>query len=350
MKKNLFTKIISIAVTAAVASAVFTGCGKVNAEVSTGETTSSAESSAAAEKTGNDRSEKVTVRLADQSTSFTLIFSFAQEKGYFDKAFADDNVEIVINDFASGPVLNEAFAAGEVDISTLGTFPFLSGFDNDYGYRIIGKSNYTDYFPLIAASDSGVETAADLKGRTLGTAIGGQYHYLLLKHLEKAGLTADDVDIINSSTDTPTMIRSKDIVGTALSSTVVNQLVNEGAAYILEESPDDIIAGYIIATDEFTSKNPGITQKLLNAVSDALSDIRANPDIYSSFISEKTGADKENLDLFVSKQHFEIDVTDVDIKSISDEFEYMKSQSFITNTEATADDWINREFLDDLNK
>lgn len=292
--------------------------------------------------------ETITIRLADQSPSFALVYSYAQDKGYFNEVFKNDNVKIEISDFESGPAVNEAFAANQLDIATVGAFPAITGFNNNYGYKIIGKINYTDYFPLIATTASGVNSSEDLKGKKLGTSVGGQYHYLLLKHLENAGLKADDVQIINSGADTPTMTRSNDIDRTALSSVNVAKLVQEGSAVILSENPGDIIAGYIVASDEFTEKNPEIAQKFVNAMNSVVSDIAKSPDEYATFISEKTGTDRSYIDSYLSHQTFEIDITNKDLQSLKNVSDFLFEQGILDNSDFKIDELINKEYLDNI--
>ncbi len=105
----------------------------------------------------------------------------------------------------------DAFAAGQLDgvLMTNGD-TLVTGATGAIGKMIIigDYSNGNDM--LVAGPD--IETVADLKGKKVGVEVGFVGHLLLLNALEDAGLTEDDVELVNVPTnETPQVLASGDV-------------------------------------------------------------------------------------------------------------------------------------------
>jgi NitT/TauT family transport system substrate-binding protein len=119
----------------------------------------------------------------------------ADKNGYF----AQEGLEVKIIEFASGPVLNQALAAGELDMAYVGTPPVYHWFSRGLESRILAKVNYGQA-AVVARKDAGINQVADLKGKKLaGVRKGSGMDVLVRGYVlgEKARLDADkDVQII----------------------------------------------------------------------------------------------------------------------------------------------------------
>lgn len=105
----------------------------------------------------------------------------------------------------------DAFAAGQLDgvLMTNGD-TLVTGATGAVGKMIIigDYSNGNDM--LVAGPD--IETVADLKGKKVGVEVGFVGHLLLLNALEDAGLTEDDIELVNVPTnETPQVLASGDV-------------------------------------------------------------------------------------------------------------------------------------------
>ena len=101
----------------------------------------------------------------------------------------------------SSPQLT-ALAAGEIDLiasspATMALAVLNAGIDVRLVADIIqdGMPGYHSETWLVK-TDSGIKTAADLKGKRIATGRGSIGHYLLLRVLEREGLTPNDVTIV----------------------------------------------------------------------------------------------------------------------------------------------------------
>lgn len=119
----------------------------------------------------------------------------AESKGFFKQ----EGLDVKVIQFTSGPVLNQALAAGELDMAYVGTPPVYHWFSRGLESRILAKVNYGQA-AVVTRKDSGINTVADLKGKKLaGVKKGSGMDVLLRGYVlgEKGKLVGDkDVQII----------------------------------------------------------------------------------------------------------------------------------------------------------
>ena len=89
-----------------------------------------------------------------------------------------------------------ALAAGEVDITWFFPFPSLTAFATGIDIEVV----LLDHAPLTAERLIAGESATDvpnLKGKNVGVTIGTSGHHSLLAALDQAGLSQDDINMVN---------------------------------------------------------------------------------------------------------------------------------------------------------
>ncbi|MEM7258638.1 MAG: ABC transporter substrate-binding protein [Pseudomonadota bacterium] len=105
----------------------------------------------------------------------------------------------------------DAFAAGQLDgvLMTNGD-TLVTGATGAIGTMII-IGDYSNGNDMLVGGP-GIETVADLKGKKVGVEVGFVGHLLLLNALEDAGLTEDDIELVNVPTnETPQVLASGDV-------------------------------------------------------------------------------------------------------------------------------------------
>ncbi len=132
-----------------------------------------------------------TLRIGDQGGGLETPLKLAGELDAvpYDTEFAT---------FASGPLVNEAFAADAIDIGIMGDTPALLSYAAGLDTVVVGiRSSDGVAQTLVAAPGSGIETLADLKGRKVAWATGTSQHGFVLRALDSIGLTQDDVEQVD---------------------------------------------------------------------------------------------------------------------------------------------------------
>ena len=128
------------------------------------------------------------------------------EKGWF----KEEGVEVKFEWFDYVASM-DAFAAGKLDaVSMTNGDALVTGSTGARSVMVI-MNDYSNGNDMIVAK-AGITSAKDLKGRKIGVEIGFVGHLLLLNALEKAGLTENDVELINVPTnETPQVLASGDV-------------------------------------------------------------------------------------------------------------------------------------------
>jgi NitT/TauT family transport system substrate-binding protein len=135
-----------------------------------------------------------------------VAWEIAIQKGWFKEAGVD--VEFTWLDYVPSM---EAFSAGKVDaVCMTNGDALVTGATGGKSVSII-VNDYSDGNDMIVAKP-GINTVAQLKGKTIGVEVGFVDHLLLLHALKAANLKESDVKLKNVKTDeTPQALKSGDV-------------------------------------------------------------------------------------------------------------------------------------------
>ncbi|NDD11431.1 MAG: ABC transporter substrate-binding protein, partial [Betaproteobacteria bacterium] len=209
----------------------------------------------------------------------------ALERGFFEKYGLDVTIA---RPYATGVDALNALQAGESEIVQVGV-PMIGAVLR--GMDLVALGNYSGSatklgsdatMALIARADSGI-TKGDLKtlkGKRIAASFGTINHLYILALLEKAGLTPNEVTLVNTPPpDMTVALLAKGI--DAFSAwdpwPIVALKDVPGAIEVIRGG--DVIAylGYNVALRSWITKNGASIEKFLAAVSEADQWMRANP-------------------------------------------------------------------------
>ncbi len=104
--------------------------------------------------------------------------------------------DIQWTEFPAAAPLAEALNAGAVDSGPIGDAPAIFALAAGTRIKLIGANRSDPYgTAVLVRPDSPLKTAADLKGKRIGTNRGSIGHFVTLKALASAGLKPEDADI-----------------------------------------------------------------------------------------------------------------------------------------------------------
>jgi sulfonate transport system substrate-binding protein len=156
-----------------------------------------AEGASAGQATGGDSASGeeipagITLRVGEQSPIGELSFELAG---------LDDDLpyEIEYVRFESGPLTNEGFAAGAIDIGSMGDNPAIGAAAQDLPVTVLATSNSDGPgILLVARPGSGIQELEDLKGKKVAFTTGTAQHGFALRALDSVGLVQEDVEQID---------------------------------------------------------------------------------------------------------------------------------------------------------
>jgi ABC-type nitrate/sulfonate/bicarbonate transport system substrate-binding protein len=157
------------------------------------------------------------LRVAVTSAAENAPFFSAMEHGTFSKLGLDVKVDVM----PSGVEISNALASNTVDVGLFGTFPFLTAVARGVPVVLIGhtwnnalNNPQSEILSVIAREGSGVP-AGDLKamkGKKIGVTRGAGGEPYIVGLLKQAGLTPDDVTLVNTApSNMATALASKNV-------------------------------------------------------------------------------------------------------------------------------------------
>ena len=120
----------------------------------------------------------------------------AHEGGFYEKHGLD--VELV--EFQSGTDLIKAIVGGQLDTGVLGFTNAASWSSRGADLKVVGGAQH-GFHAIVVREDAGIDTVADLKGKTLASQREGSTADVVLRGvvLKDAGLANDDVNVLGVS-------------------------------------------------------------------------------------------------------------------------------------------------------
>lgn len=204
------------------------------------------------------------VRIGYQKGSAFL--NIVKARGSLEKGLTPKGVAVKWSEFTQGPPMMEAMNAGAIDIGVVGAPPPI--FAQAAGTPIVyvasslpsGKSQ-----AVLVAKDSPIRTVADLKGKKVAVGKGTAGHYVIIKALETAGLTLDDIQpVYLLPPEARTAFEGGNVDAWVTSDPRYAEMERTGKARLLIDGGN--IAeqrSYFIATRSFVDRHPDSVKALL---------------------------------------------------------------------------------------
>lgn len=114
-------------------------------------------------------------------------------------ALDDAPYRVEWSEFPSAQTLLEALGGGAVDAGAVGDAPFVFAYAAGAKIKAVAATQAAGggaATAIVVRDGSPIRNDADLKGRRIATGRGSVGHYLLLRVLERAGLTPKDVTVV----------------------------------------------------------------------------------------------------------------------------------------------------------
>lgn len=216
---------------------------------------------------GSEAGNSSQVRIAMQPSAAFIPLFIARENGWIEEALKDTGVEVVWNDFESGPPINESMAAGSSDIACLGDVPTVSALAAGQDNIIFASAcEAPDSYQMLVRTDSDINAPADLKGKKVGTVIGSTGHVLTEKILKTVGMDLSDVEIVNISMgDAQAVLENKEVDAVAGWEPNNTRLLNTGKVRTLAKGSDCGLLGEntLVARTDFAQNNPEVIKVIV---------------------------------------------------------------------------------------
>lgn len=261
------------------------------------------------EPVADDGLEDVTVVLDWYPNALHSFLYAAQEKGYF----AEEGLNLVVN-FPSNT--NDGIslpAAGKADIGMYYLQDaILTAVEEDVPIVSVGSVEQRSMNVVISLKEKGIETAADLAGKKIGYAGTALSEAQIECMLEKAGVSAEDCELIDVGFDLLTATTTGQVDAT------IGNMVNHEVPQLEEQG---IEINYFFPTDfgvpeyyelvflagkDAVENNPEKIQKFLRAAQKGFDFMQENPEEALQILLDNQNAENFPLSPAVEKASMEM--------------------------------------------
>lgn len=244
-------KIIAL-VLAVVTVFAFTGCG-------------------GSSDSGEAESSDVAAVIATQD--LTDVAAVAKGAGYFNEQMGDATD---VSRMAAGRDMITAMKSGDANFAgPLGICPTIVGLTSGTDYKVIYVASLIRGTEgLVVRESTGFDSVEDLKGQKIGVTLASSGHYGMLCALEDAGMTTDDVEILDMAPDAINSAWERGDIDVAYTwnPTLTNIANKDGKVILtaadLAKANHQTINFHIVST-QFAEENPEAVTAYVRALAQA---------------------------------------------------------------------------------
>lgn len=288
-------KVLSLVLLLTMVASTLIGCGSKKEETKT----PAKEETVAEEGTTEETPavEEVSLNVAYMPNYASLCTVVAgMKKGYF----KEQGINVTLVEFADGPTIISAMESGSIDVGYIG--PGAHKLAIQGKADIFAISHYGNADEVIGNTDKGVSKIEDLAGKTIAMASGTTSETILDLTLKQAGLTRDDVKVMDmdaSAIVTAMLSGSVDAAATWSPNTFAIKKELGDKAVMLSNNKTFIdvfpsIASWI-SNPGYAEKNPEILLRFTKALYKAMDYRTENPEEVAGWVAEQTALDKNTV-------------------------------------------------------
>lgn len=235
------------------------------------------------------------LRVAYSSWPGFLPALLAQEKGYFDEQGVE--VELLYSEDTKMQMMN--LSAGSYDAATLSLGSVLAVTAQSPRVHIVLVTDQSNGADAVVCSAE-IESIEDLKGKRIGTGIGGFGEIFVLEMLKTAKLTRTDVTLVDAPDGGPILsgLNSSDLAAGQTWEPYVSQAVSEGAKVLFTSADTPGLIPDVLAFQTTTvERRPEDVQAFVDAWFQAVNFWLTNPDEAEKILAASLNAPVENFSL-----------------------------------------------------
>lgn len=231
---------------------------------------------------------------ADKPSSITIdwatynpVSMLLKDKGWLEQEFAQDGISIAwVQSLGSNKAL-EFLNAGSIDFGSSAGAAALISKINGNPIKSIYVYSKPEWTALVTAADSGIETVADLKGKSVAVTRGTDPHIFLVRALQSVGLSERDITpvLLQHPDGATALIRGDVDAWAGLDPMMANAELNEGVR-LFHRDADANTYGILSTRQEFLDQHPELVKRVLAVYETARKYALAHPDeLKASFVA-----------------------------------------------------------------
>ena len=187
-----------------------------------------------------------------------------KQKGWVEEEFAKDGTTVEWVQSAGSNKALEYLNGGSIDVGSTAGGAALIGRSNGIPIKAVYVFSKPEWASLVTLPDSGITQVADLKGKTVAVTRGTDPHIFLLRALNDAGLTEQDVNVVLlQHADGAAALVSGQVDAWAGLDPHTARIQVENGAVLFYRNTDYNSYGVLNVREAFASEHPDAVKRLL---------------------------------------------------------------------------------------
>lgn len=261
--------------------------------------------------------------------------------GVYGGFFEEAGLKVNLVEFADGPTIIAAMESGSIDVGNIGPGAHVLPIQDRA--EIISFAHLGNADEVLGRTDKGINTIEDLAGKKIASASGTSAEQILMLTLQEAGLTADDVEIIDMDASAiVTAMISGSIDAAATWSPNTSAIKNELGENVVmlsnnERYAEDFpsISSYAV-TPGYVDENPEVVARFLRGLYMAADFRSENIDQVVAWVAEQLAVDPASI---------EQQINDGDWKTAAEYLELLEAGTIETYYTSQQENFIKGERL-----
>ncbi len=297
-----------------------------------------------AEPEGSKVSEEVKLITEVNIGSFSRAIDYApyivaKNNGLFDGVAKKHGVTVNYVEFQTLPAINESLATDNLDIVFEAEPPAIIGRAAGMDINIV-SSGVSLVQEIVIPFESDIKEIADLKGKKIAVPSGSSSHYGLNMILKGAGLTGDDVEIIDMNPqDGKAAFVARRIDGWAIWPPFVEQEEYAKTGRVLRGS-NVFIQSIMAMRGGFKKDNPELAKDLVMAVKESQKWIFDNSTEAQKIVADELDIELGVVELAWGKHNFNPTIGAEEITDIQNKADFLFRMGLVKTKVDAANDLI----------
>jgi len=189
---------------------------------------------------------------------------------------------------------NENLNAQAIDIGSTAGVAALTARANGSAIQTIGVFSQPEWTAIVVPANSSINSVADLAGSRIAATKGTDPYFFLLQALNEAGLSADDVEIINlQHADGQAALNRGDVDAWAGLDPIMATTELQDGANLIYRNVDFNSYGVLNAREKFLEQSPETVDVVLGCYEKARQWIIDNPEAASQLLAQEASLNPE---------------------------------------------------------
>lgn len=254
-----------------------------------------------------------------------------KSNGELDKHLEKEGYKVQWVEFPGGPQLLEALNVGSIDFGHTGeTPPVIAQAAKAPLVYLYNQPANPKGEAIIVHKNSTIKSVADLKGKKVALNKGSNVHYLLVKALEKAGLTLNDIEAVYlPPADARTAFEGKQVDAWVIWDPFLSAAELEIETRVLQDGTD-LVANreFFFATETLAKENAKVIDIIKEELQKVDKSIEEDPKAVAKFLAPEIGMSVEAVERTLLRKTYGLEPISEEVldyqQAIADQFYDLK--------------------------